>query len=100
MVQNTRKVTQPVFFRQKSCWPKFVQQVSKMGQKWPKNGLFQHFLKNESLWTLWLGCMVHHPYIWENLGLAKFWAKRPESSRPIRLLHFQNGITSKPLDGF
>ena len=74
-----------------------------------QNGLFQYFLKIESLllagnrlkcWALWLGCMVHHPDAWENFRLAKFWAKWPESSRPIRLLHFQNAITSKPLYGF
>ena len=74
-----------------------------------QNGDFQHFLKIESLllagnrlkcWTLWVGCMVHHPYVWENSGLAKRWAKLPGSSQPIRLLHFQNAITSKPFDRF
>ena len=32
--------------------------------------------------------------------LAKFWAKQPESSQPIRLLDFQNAVTSKLFDRF
>ena len=104
MVQNTRKVIEPIF-RQKSRWPRFRHKGPKMAQ----NGLFQHFLKIESLllagnrlkcWTLWLRYMVRHPYVWENSRLAKFWAKRPESSRPISLLHFQNAINSRPFDRF
>ena len=102
MAQNTRKVTQPILW-QNSRWPKFLGKGSKMAQ----NGLFQHFLKMESLflagnrlkcWTLGIGCIVHHTYVWGNSRLAKFWVKRPESSRPIRLLNFQNAITSKPFD--
>ena len=36
-------------------------------------------------WTLWLGCMVHHPYVWENPRLAKLGANLGQSSQPIRL---------------
>ena len=105
MAQNTGKVTEPNFSAKLPVGPN----LGKKGQNWPKNGLLQNVLKIESLllagnrlkcWTLLLGCMVHHPYAWENSHLAKFWAKWPESSRPIRLLHFQNAITSKPFDRF
>ena len=77
MVQNTRKVTEPVFLALFPVGPN----LGKKDQKWPKNGLFPYFLKIESLhsagnrlkcWTLWLGCLVHYPYVWENSCLAKF----------------------------
>ena len=70
-----------------------------------QNGLFQHFLKVESLllagnrlkcWALWLGCMGHHPYVWESSRVATFWAKLPKSSRPISLINFQNSISVNP----
>ena len=32
--------------------------------------------------------------------LAKFWTKRPENSRSIRLLHIQYAVTSKRFDRF
>ena len=94
--QNTRKVTKPNFYGKTPVGPN----LSKKGQKWPNifSKLSHYFWLK--CWKLWLGCMVHHPYAWENSHLAKFWAKRPESSRPIRLLHFQNAITSKPFDRF
>ena len=71
----------PIFWRN-SNWPRF-------GHKWQKmaeNSLFNIFSKLThywKCWTLWLGCMVHHPYIWKNPRLDKCWAKRPESSQPI-----------------
>ena len=105
MVQNTRKVTEPNF----SAKLPLAQIWAKSAKNGPKMDFFNIYSKlSHYFWletgkkcrTLWLGCMVHYPYVWENSRLVKFWAKRPESSRPIRLLHFQNAITSKPFDRF
>ena len=55
---------------------------------------FSNFLagNKQKCWTL-----SFHPYVWENFRLAYFWAQRPESSRPIRLIHFQIAITENTL---
>ena len=48
--------------------------------------------------------MVHNtrkePDFSAKLPFAQIWAKLPESTQPIRLLHFQNAVTSKPYDCF
>ena len=78
MVQNTRKETEPDF----SAILLLAQIWAKIAQNGPKIDS-QHFFKIESFlfagnrlryWRLWFGCMVHHPYFWENSRLAKFWA--------------------------
>ena len=67
MVQNARKVTEPDF----SAKLPLAQIQAKRAKIGPK----MEFLKIELLllagnrlkwWTLCLGCMLHHPYVWEN----------------------------------
>ena len=65
MVQNTRKVTEPDFL---ANFPS-AQICAKKGQKGPKMAQKWTFLKIESLLVAGkcLRCMVHHPYVWENV---------------------------------